>query len=111
MNLQEQIYRIQEMMGVVNEDALRKIKRRMGYLDKVIKSTYHWLDPKRFNNFEEFLQRVIFTTTRDFLTGEFDYTDYQQVLKDRDESQEFIKLIILDNYYNEIKEYFEQHTK
>jgi hypothetical protein len=108
MNLQENIYRIKEVMGFINEDVPPQIRRRMDLLDKLIKSSYEWLLPSTFNNFDEFLDRVVFSTTRDF-SNELGLEDYEEILKVRDESEEFIKNIIIDNYVDEIKEYFDKN--
>ncbi len=108
MNLQENIHRIKEMMGFVNDNVPPQIRRRMDSLDKVIKSSYYWLDPSRFWNFDEFLDRVVFSTVRDF-SGELGLGDYEQILKFRDDYEEFIKNIIINNYVDEIKEYFDKN--
>ena len=108
MNLQENIQRIKEVMGFINEDVPPQIRRRMDLLDKLIKSSYEWLLPSTFNNFDEFLDRVVFSTTRDF-SNELGLEDYEEILKVRDESEEFIKNIIIDNYVDEIKEYFDKN--
>jgi hypothetical protein len=108
MNLQENIHRIKEMMGFVNDNVPPQIRRRMDLLDKLIKSSYEWLLPSRFNNFDEFLDRVVFSTVRDF-SNELGLEDYEEIIKVRDESEEFIKNIIIDNYIDEIKEYFDKN--
>ena len=106
MNLQENILRIQSMMGI-NESHLTPLKRRLDELPKYIKSTYSWFDPKMFRNFDEFLDRVVFSTTRDFSSSDWKGT-YDELLSVREELQPFVKQYILDNFINEIREYYEK---
>jgi DNA-directed RNA polymerase subunit RPC12/RpoP len=150
MNLQENIQRIKEVMGVQSEEkesgekwikcvnckkkftqTIRKgkkslaicpycgthndmmseqsmttsLKRRMGDLDNFIRSTYEWLNPRAFGSFDEFISRVIFTTTREISTSLFD-VGYEQTLKIREEIEPFIANYIVDNFSNEIEEHY-----
>jgi hypothetical protein len=102
MNLQENIQRIKEVMGL-NESV--EIRRRLNMLPKYIRSTYKWLDPKRFSSFDEFIERVFFGTTRDFI-DEFEVNSYDQRLQIRDEFFPYIKEYILENFKDEIEEYY-----
>lgn len=104
MNLQENISRIQDMMGVINESTV--VRRRLDVLSKTITSTYKWLNPGAFSNFDEFLDRVIFSTVRDF-SIELGYEDYQTILKVREEIEPFVKQYIIENYLEDIKYYFD----
>ena len=69
-------------------------------------ATYHWLNPKAFSDFDEFLDRVIFSASRD-LASEFkdggDTEDYYSIW-------EFLKPIVKDTvmnqYYDEIEDYY-----
>jgi hypothetical protein len=110
MNLQEQIYRIQGMMGVINENIPRKIIRRLNTLDKYVKSSYTWLNPGAFKNFEEFVDRVVFSTTRDFvgdaLLEDDDNLNYDELLKIREEIKDYINKKIIDDYLLEIEMYY-----
>ena len=58
MDLQEDIQRIKEVMGI-NESELTQLKRRMDELPKCIKAAYTWLNPRVFNTLDEFIQRVL----------------------------------------------------
>ena len=106
MNLQENINRIKEVMGIINESNLDSFKRRMGELPKYIKSTYQWLAPKMFKDFEEFVERVIFSTTRDFVAFELNINDYDEMDKIREEVLPYIKDFIINNYLEEIRQYY-----
>ena len=57
MNLQENIQRIKEVMGLINEGIPSKVIRRLNDLDKYIKSSYTWLNPKAFET--DFTPHVI----------------------------------------------------
>ena len=80
------------------------LKRRYHTLADYIRSSYNWLDPVRFKNFDEFIDRVIFSTVRDFTSNEGG--DYDNVLKLRDEIGNEIKNIIMDEYFDEILQYY-----
>ena len=60
------------------------IKRRMDTLLDYIEASYDWLSPRRFSSFDEFLNRVVFSATRDFLADEMrgEYEDQLEVRED-----------------------------
>ena len=72
----------------------------MDVLPKFISSTYKWLNPKAFNDFEEFLDRVVFSATRDFV-AEFndDMENYEGTVA---YFQKIVKDIVYNQYYDEI---------
>ena len=104
MNLNEEINRMQLMMGI-NESTEIAFKRRMHELPKFIRATKNWLNAKTFDSFGEFIERVIFATTRDF-SAEFGIEDYDQLEEFRNKIGAVIRNYILDNYMDEIKEYY-----
>lgn len=77
-----------------------KLKRNLDVLPKFISSTYKWLNPQSFNDFEEFLDRVIFSATRDFV-AEFneDVENYERSVAF---FQKMVKDIVYNQYYDEI---------
>lgn len=81
------------------------VRRRHRLLGSYIKSAYNWLDPTRFGNFGEFLERVIFSTTRDFTADNYS-GDYESMIRLIDKIQPEIKEIVLSDYRDEIYEYF-----
>jgi uncharacterized protein YjgD (DUF1641 family) len=113
MNLQENIQRIKEVMGLINEGIPSKVIRRLNDLDKYIKSSYTWLNPKAFENFEEFFERVVFSTTRDFVTDALSEDDltYEEIVKIREEVEVYINKIIVDNYLLELEAYYFGNTQ
>lgn len=109
MNLHEDIERIKEVMGI-NESALSSIKRRMEELPRHIRSMYKWLNPKAFYDFDEFIERVIFSTTRDFVS-ELGIDDYEKQIEVREEAEPFIRQYIMNNHLEEIRDYYKKETK
>lgn len=113
MNLQEQISRIKSMMRIfetmdLNESALNKLKRNLDKLPMYIKSTCSWLNPKAFNSFEEFLQRVIFSSTRDFISNEYDFNSEKELEEIRVQLLYYVKLYVEENMLEEILYYYNQ---
>jgi hypothetical protein len=83
------------------------IKRRMNVLDDYIESSYDWLSPRRFDDFDHFLKRVIFSATRDFVHDEIG-GEYQDQLKLRDKLEPQIFEYIKNNegIYNDIYDHY-----
>lgn len=77
-----------------------KLRRNLDVLPKFISSTYKWLNPKAFYDFEEFLDRVVFSATRDFV-AEFndDIENYESTVA---YFQKIVKDIVYNQYYDEI---------
>ena len=105
------------MKYIITENQLERLKedniylpmlrRRMQDLPKYIKSSYQWLNPKSFDNFNKFIERVIFSTTRDFV-DDFGANDYDIRLEIRKNLQPFIWEIIKSDYLDEIKKYYDK---
>ena len=58
------------MKYIITESQLKNLRIRRNIpteLRKYITSSFEWLNPKAFNNFDEFLERVIFSATRDYV--------------------------------------------
>jgi hypothetical protein len=85
------------------------IKRRMDTLLDYIESSYDWLSPRRFNNFDEFLKRVVYSATRDFV-ADHRYEiggEYEDQLKFREDLEPIILEFIKDHpIYDEIYDHF-----
>lgn len=95
-------------MGI-NESVPTLFKRRFHVLSKFVTSAYNWLNPNAFDTFEDFLNRVVFSTTRDFV-GAFGVNSHEQELKVREELEEYVKQYILDNHLDEIEKYYYKRT-
>ena len=93
-------------MGI-NESTISAFKRRMDEIPQVLYNAYTWLDPKRFDSFEEFLERCIFGTIRDMST-EFGTNDYEEQLDIREKIEPFIRKYIMDNHLEELRDYYEK---
>ena len=101
-NIQESIRRILREESKIPPLMLR---RRMNEIPKYIRAAYEWLNVKAFDSFNEFIERVIFSTTRDFVS-DYGTNDYDKNLKIRDELTPYISEIIYDGYLDEIKDYY-----
>lgn len=84
-----------------------KLRRNLDFLPKFISSTYKWLNPKAFNDFEEFLDRVIFSTTRDFVGDFIENPDEYDVLINKIEPT--VREMVMGQYYDEILNYYTNH--
>lgn len=81
-----------------------ELRRNLNRLPQYIRSTYNWLNPKAFKDFDEFLERVIFSASRDY-TSEFivnkdDYYTIWETLKP------IVRDIVMNQFYDEIYEYY-----
>ena len=93
-----------------NEESIQ-IKRRLHELPKYIREAYYWLDPRRFFDFDEFIQRVIFSTVRDFTNQEMEEKDYDKLLELREKLKPMIEKFIMNEFRDEIYEYYVKNTK
>ena len=103
MNLQESIRRILREETKIPST----LRRRMKELPKYMRGTYRFLNVNSFNNFDDFVERVIFSTTRD-LVSDFGSNDYETNLEIRDELIPHISNIIYNDYLDEIKDYYDK---
>lgn len=87
-----------------------RVKRNIfDELPKYITSTFEWLNPKAFSNFDEFLERVIFSATRDYV-GAFvdnpeDYDKLRLMMGDT------VRDMVMNRYYDEILSYFNEYRE
>lgn len=86
-------------------DTLRLRRIVFTEFPKYITSAYKWLNPKSFNNFEEFLERVIFSSSGDFVASNI-YTNPENYDSIRNEFEKTATEIIMNGYYDEILEYY-----
>ena len=100
-------YRNNSTSRIDESNEMLLIKRRMSALLEYIEHSYDWLSPRRFNNFDDFLQRVVFSAARDFIADEIggEY-DKQLDIREKLEPQilEFIKRN--EGLYNEIYDHY-----
>ena len=94
------------MKIIITESQLSnlQLRRNIDELPKFIRSTYRWLNPLAFYGFDDFLDRVIFSTTRDFISNFMDEgSDYENLVADL---QPVITEIIMNEHYGEILDYY-----
>ena len=94
----------------INESReLLLVKRRMDALLDYIEHSYDWLSPRAFTDFDDFLKRVAFTATRDFV-ADHRYEiggEYEDQLKIRDELEPIVlELIKKHSIYDEIYDHY-----
>jgi hypothetical protein len=84
------------------------IKRRLNRIIKYIRSQYSNLAASRFDNFNQFLSRVAFDTTRDLAMDLFDSEDFDDMSKMMDDFEPKMLNYIKTNkeIYDEIHNYF-----
>ena len=98
------------MKIIITERQLKNLRVRRNIIDelpKYITSTFKWLNPKAFNNFDEFIERVIFSTTRDyvgeFIDGPEEFDDLTNMIEPT------VRNLVMGQYYNEILNYYNEH--
>lgn len=83
-----------------------RIKRRTEALLSHIIDSYQYIGPRRFDDFDSFLKRVVFSATRDFVGDEIG-GDYPEQLKLRDESEpKVLEFIKNHSIYDEIYDHY-----
>ena len=98
------------MKIIITEKQLRNLRVRRNIFDelpKYITSTFEWLNPKAFNDSDEFLERVIFSATRDYV-GAFieepeDYDDFREMIEPT------VRDMVMGKYFDEILDYYNSH--
>jgi len=98
-------YRITSRIDESNE--LLTLKRREEALVKHIINSYDWLSPRRFKDFDDFLDRVVFSATRDFIADEIE-GEYENKWRFRDKFGPIILDYIKKNQglYDEIYDHY-----
>ena len=96
-------------MRLNENDTLLFLKRRMDLLDKYIRSTYEWLNPRAFNSLDEYVNRVIFAASRDMIADNTNL-EYSTQLEIREKLKPIIKDYIMDNkeLYDEIVRFYKK---
>jgi hypothetical protein len=100
------------MKYIITERQLKNLRVRRNIFDelpKYVTSTFKWLNPKAFNNFDEFIERVIFSTTRDyvgeFIDGPEEFDDLTNMIEPT------VRDMVMGRYYDEILDYYNNHFK
>jgi len=83
-----------------------KLLRNIHQLPKYIRASYKWLNPRSFYSFEEFVERVIFSATRDFV---WEYMDTQEDYESTTNKVSLhVKDLVDQEFHAELLEYFEE---
>lgn len=101
------------MRIIITENQLKnlKLRRRIDVeLPNYILSAYKWLNPNAFTNFDEFLERVIFSASRDF-TSDFmgnvlDTEDYYPMWESM---KPIVENLVMNQYYEQILDWYNHH--
>lgn len=98
------------MKIIITEKQFENLRVRRNIFDelpKYITSTFEWLNPKAFSNFDEFIERVIFSASRDyvgaFIDGPEEYDDLRNMIEPT------VRDMVMNQYYDEILDYYENH--
>jgi hypothetical protein len=96
-----------ENVNRINESKeMLLVKRRIGALLSYIEESYDWLSPRRFDNFEHFLKRVVFSAARDFVANEIG-GEYEEQLNIREKLEPMIlELVKKHPIYDEIYDHY-----
>ena len=96
----------EKVNGLNESKEINRVKRRIDALLNYIEASYDWLSPRRFDNFEHFLKRVVFSAARDFVADEIG-GEYEEQLNIREELEPMIlELIKKHSIYDEIYDHY-----
>lgn len=82
------------------------VKRRLDQLPKYIRESYNWLNPKAFNTFDEFLNRVIVNATSFFIDKSMQERDWDLYRASKTKLEPIVRALATDKYYKEILDYY-----
>lgn len=96
------------MKIIITESQLIKLalKRRLDELSKHIRNSYDWLNPKAFQTFDEFLERVIKNAAGQFISEEMNVIEYDSFQYLRTTIEPIVRNLVVDKYYKEIFDYY-----
>ena len=96
----------EKVNGLNESKEINRVKRRMDALIDYVEASYDWLSPRAYDNFNDFLKRVVFSATRDFVHDEIG-GEYEEQLKIREELEPMIlELIKRHSIYDEIYDHY-----
>jgi hypothetical protein len=96
----------EKINGLNESKEMLRIKRRMDAVLNYIEASYDWLSPRRFDNFEHFLKRVVFSATRDFVADEIG-GEYEEQLNIREKLEpQILEFIKKHPIYDEIYDHY-----
>jgi hypothetical protein len=92
----------------INEGSSSKVKRRLPLLKKSIESVMGFIAVTP-ENFDHYLDRIIFFSIREFLST-FE-NDYSEILKLRDEMEEDLRNYIIREYRDMIYDHYKTESE
>jgi hypothetical protein len=96
----------EKINGLNESKEMLRIKRRMDAVLNYIEASYDWLSPRRFDNFEHFLKRVVFSAARDFVADEIG-GEYEEQLNIREKLEPMILELVKNHpIYNDIYDHY-----
>jgi len=95
------------MKYIITESQLSNlfVRRRLETFGKYVSSSYKWLNPRAYNNYDDFFTGVVFRSVSDLLTEEMDL-DYDTYLKLMDQVLPFMGKYVEKEYGDRIREYY-----
>ena len=97
------------MKIIITEKQHKNLQHRRRFddlLKKYITATYNWLNPAAFESFDEFLERVIFSASRDLASKFKDEGDTQDYYSIWELLKPIVKDTVMNQYYDEIEDYY-----
>lgn len=88
------------------DEQLIFLLRRMPEVVKYVRNTYRWLDAPMFKDFDEFINRVIFSSVRDFVSDELTNVSYENYERLKNKFYPIIKKIVESELMDEIKQHY-----
>ena len=102
------------MKIIITERQLGNLRLRRNLpieLPKYITSTFEWLNPKAFKDFDEFLERVIFSASRDYTSAFMGNIENPEDYYSTWESiKPVVRDIVMNQYYDEILDYYNSNV-
>lgn len=100
------------MKIIITERQVKNLRVRRNIIDelpKYVTSSFEWLNPKAFKDFDEFLERVIFSATRDyvgaFIDGPEEFEDLKKLIEPT------VREMVMGQYFNEIFNYYKKNRQ
>jgi phage FluMu protein Com len=82
------------------------IRRRLfDMLPQFIRNEYQWLSHWSFKTYDEYISRVIFNVVKE-ISNSIAELNYEETIKFRENIEPFIAKYIVDNFSDEIEEYY-----
>lgn len=100
------------MKILISEEQFKYLQLRRNFhkIPDYIRSSYRWLNPKAFKDFDDFKSRVIFSAVRDFV-WDFVWDSNQDYDALRAKFLPFFEEIVNNVLNSELVDYYQSHFK